>query len=127
MFKLKLRFYKFLGIFIPYFKRKFMTEIQNRLKWLFDSHIDQYSDKNSFGMSEISNSSKQNCIGYTTTHRSASMLIRIEYFDNKIVFEFSQMSFNTRDELSTMTKLIEYLESIPQEELKSIVGVKDKQ
>jgi len=114
----KLRLYKFLGIFIPYFKRKLMTEIQNKLKGLFNNLINQYDNKNLFGTGEILNTSKSNSIAYTITHASSSMLCRIEYFDNKVVFEFSGMVFPTREELSKMNKLIEHIESIKQEELK---------
>lgn len=115
----KLRLYKFLSTFIPYFKRKFMTEIQNVLKRIFDDLINQYDNKNLFTIIIISNSLKPNCTGYTITHESASMIVRIEYFDNKIVFEFSSMTFNTREELSKMNNLVEYIESIPQEKLKT--------
>lgn len=113
----KLRLYKLLGIFIPYFKNKYMTEIQNQLKRLFDTLIDKYEDKSLFGMTEISNTSKINSIAYTITHASASMLVRIEYLDFKILIEFTGMIFPTREESVKMIKLIEYLESIPQEEL----------
>ncbi len=82
----KLRLYKFLSIFIPYFKRKLMSEIYNLIKNNLDNHIRKYDKKNLFTLSLINNLEKIYAVKYITKYKGVDFSIEVEYIDEKIIF-----------------------------------------
>lgn len=76
MFKLKLCYFKFLGIFSTYFKRKFMnTVIHNHLKNEVENRIKEY-DKD-FELNLINNLEKPCCIKYASIYQGVVFPLKL--------------------------------------------------
>lgn len=115
MFKLRLRLYKFLGIFIPYFKRKFMnTVLYNHLKNEVDNRIKEYGKH--FEMKLITKLENPCNFKYTSTYQGVKFSIEIKYIENQIKFSsFIDMSYSSRTTFE-ISCFLNFVEDIPQED-----------
>lgn len=119
MFKLKLCFFKFLGIFSPYFKRKFMnTVIYNHLKNEVDNHLKKYDKEDLFIRRLIINTEKPHTVIYSITFQDVMFKIGIEYINNQIEFSFTNDSILSISSLLEISHFVEWLKLMPQEDFK---------
>ncbi len=119
MLKLKLCFFKFLGIFIPYFKRKFMnTVIYNHLKNEVENHLKKYDKESIFVRSLIINTEKPLTVIYSITFQDVIFKIGIEYVNNQIKFSFTTDAIPSNTIFFEIADFLKHVESMPQEDLK---------
>jgi hypothetical protein len=115
---LKLRLFKFLGIFIPYFKRKLMDAICNHLKNAVNNRIKEYDKKHLFAIKLITHNLTKYSIEYSIQYQTVNFSIGIEYVDNHIDFSFVNDSVLSITSLLEISYFVEFLRLMPQEELK---------
>lgn len=119
MLKLKLCFFKFLGIFSPYFKRKFMnTVIYNHLKNEVENHLKKYSKEDIFVRTLIINTEKPRTVIYSIAFQDVIFKIGIEYVNNQIEFSFVNDSVLSISSLLEISHFVEWLKLMPQEDFK---------
>lgn len=112
----KIRLYKFLSTFIPYFRRKLMIEIYNAIKNAFDNRIEEYNKKNLFILSLINNLEKEYAVKYSGVYQEVQFSIEVEYIDGQLIFShymgvsYSEASFE-------ITDFIRWIVKMPKEDL----------
>ena len=111
----KLKFYEFLGNFIPYFKKVFMSSIYKILKNSIDNRFNEY-DKY-FEMSLIINSDKPFSVKYLSTYQGVEFSIEIEYIDNQIQFSsFVNVAYSSST-VFEISSFLQFVESMQLEDL----------
>jgi hypothetical protein len=123
----KLRLYKFLSIFIPYFKRKFMNKdtMVRYVNNTVSDHLKKYNNNKNFTIKPNiitwSNTVGQEIkIGYNVTYQSIDFVISIKYFEDSVEIKFSGSLNNCDEELREITSFYSYFRSINKDELKKI-------
>lgn len=112
----KLRLYKFLSTFIPYFKRKLMDEIYNSIKNEFDNRIRKYEKRELFNLNLIDNLEKKYAVKYSGFCQEVEFSIEVEYIDEQLIFShymgvsYSEASFE-------ITDFIRWIVKMPKEDL----------
>lgn len=107
----KLRLYKFLSIFIPYFKRKLMDAIYNAIKNEFDNRIKNYEKRELFNLNLIDNLGKRYAIKYSGLCQEVEFSIEVDYIDEQIIFShyigesYSEASFEVTDFIRWIVKM----------------------
>lgn len=113
----KLRLYKFLSIFIPYFKRKLMNEIYNAIKNAVDYHIKEYNKKNLFDLSLSNSLAKEFAVKYSGMYKTVDFSIEVKYIDNDIKFSTYIDASNSTEASFEITDFIRWIVQMPKEDL----------
>lgn len=121
---LKLHLYRFLGIFIPYYKR-FMN--RNMMWWLNDTiskHLTKYEDIKEFTIESavlVSKSKYHARLKSKIQYQKIDFNVNIEIFDDiNIMLNLSEeYEFNFK-EFHELSKFFEHYDAINRDELKSL-------
>lgn len=123
----KLRLYKFLSIFIPYFKRKFMNKdtMVNHINNMVNNHIKNYNNISSYNIDQgnimCSNTTGQEIkIGYNVTYQNIDFVISIRYFEDSVEIKFRGSLNDCEDELIEISNFFTYFRAINKDDLKKI-------
>ena len=103
---IKLRLYKFLSIFIPYFKNA------------FENRINEYKKINLFTIKRLFNSAKPYRFIWNINYEDIIFLIEVEYINNQTEFSFSCQLISSTIALFEMSDFVKFIESMPQDDLK---------
>jgi hypothetical protein len=116
---IKLRFFKFLSIFIPYFKRKMMNKdtMLNCFDREIQIHANNYADIRLFNM-QIPSSTCSNISGayikivYKIHYQAIDFSISSEYFENDMKIKMSCDFDNCDEEFLAISEFYKHFRSI---------------
>ena len=120
----KLRLYKFLSTFIPYFRRKLMNEIYNAIKNALNNRIKSYPNEIFSQTLSTINPETPYIIKYATIYMGVSISIEIEYTKGQIKFNPFIGAINSSSILSEINNFVMFIESMPQEDLMKRINFK---
>lgn len=122
---IKLRLYKFLGNFIPYFKRKMMNEdtLLRKVKNEIDNHFRTYSDNGAFSF-ELSirnpNNHENQIISFNvriTYRKTIDIFVSIEYSNDSIIFRQSRFPDCELEMFSILSDYLNHFSSIKNDDI----------
>lgn len=124
---LKLRLYKFLGNFIPYFKRM-MLDRDSMLRYInkfVSTHANTYANIGLFTIDEgiIVESDITTIyfkIEYVITYEKSVFKTFITYFENNVTLSFKSSDINSSDDLFEISDFVKHFNLINQQSLLTV-------
>ncbi|UWY26921.1 hypothetical protein N4T20_14450 [Flavobacterium sp. TR2] len=119
----KLRLYKFLSIFIPYFKKKMNQVILNHIENHIQNQINDYKNKRLFKFHEFNKEYNKDENSYIVTinieYQDILFYVGLKYQSNEIEFLSDvSMTHKNFDDLNKISKFMKHISKIDKNYLK---------